>query len=131
MIDVAIIMGSNSDRHIAEGAIEILESNNVSYDIQVISAHRNPEELDKYLKDSDADVFIAIAGLSAALSGVIASKTNKVVIGVPVSSKLGGLDALLSTVQMPKGVPVASVGIDNSTNAALMAVRILNLSHSL
>ena len=131
MVDVAIIMGSNSDRHIAEGAIEILESNNVSYDIQVISAHRNPEELDKYLKDSDADVFIAIAGLSAALSGVIASKTNKVVIGVPVSSKLGGLDALLSTVQMPKGVPVASVGIDNSTNAALMAVRILNLSDSL
>ncbi len=131
MVDVAIIMGSNSDRKIAEGAIEILESNNVSYDIQVISAHRNPEELDKYLKDSDADVFIAIAGLSAALSGVIASKTNKVVIGVPVSSKLGGLDALLSTVQMPKGVPVASVGIDNSTNAALMAVRILNLSDSL
>ena len=131
MVDVAIIMGSNSDRKIAEGAIEILESNNVSYDIQVISAHRNPEELDKYLKDSDADVFIAIAGLSAALSGVIASKTNKVVIGVPVSSKLGGLDALLSTVQMPKGVPVASVGIDNSTNAALMAVRILNLSRSL
>lgn len=127
MVDVAIIMGSNSDRKIAEGAIDILESNNVSYDIQVISAHRNPEELDKYLKDSDADVFIAIAGLSAALSGVIASKTNKVVIGVPVSSKLGGLDALLSTVQMPKGVPVASVGIDNSTNAALMAVRILNL----
>ena len=131
MVDVAIIMGSNSDRHIAEGAIEILESNNVSYDIRVISAHRNPEELDKYLKDSDADVFIAIAGLSAALSGVIASKTNKVVIGVPVSSKLGGLDALLSTVQMPKGVPVASVGIDNSVNAALMAVRILNLSRSL
>ena len=131
MVDVAIIMGSNSDRHIAEGAIEILESNNVSYDIRVISAHRNPEELDKYLKDSDADIFIAIAGLSAALSGVIASKTNKVVIGVPVSSKLGGLDALLSTVQMPKGVPVASVGIDNSVNAALMAVRILNLSRSL
>jgi len=131
MVDVAIIMGSNSDRHIAEGAIEILESNNVSYDIRVISAHRDPEELDKYLKNSDADVFIAIAGLSAALSGVIASKTNKVVIGVPVSSKLGGLDALLSTVQMPKGVPVASVGIDNSTNAALMAVRILNLSRSL
>jgi len=128
MVEVAIIMGSDSDRHIAKGAIEILESNNVSYDIQVISAHRNPEGLDKYLKESDAKVFIAIAGLSAALSGVIASKTDKVVLGVPVSSKLGGLDALLSTVQMPRGVPVASVGIDNSTNAALMAVRILNLS---
>ncbi|KAF5423851.1 MAG: 5-(carboxyamino)imidazole ribonucleotide mutase [Candidatus Methanomarinus sp.] len=130
MVEVAIIMGSDSDRHIAKGAIEILESNNVSYDIQVISAHRNPEELDKYLKDSDAKIFIAIAGLSAALSGVIASKTDKAVLGVPVSSKLGGLDALLSTVQMPKGVPVASVGIDNSTNAALMAVRILNLSRN-
>jgi 5-(carboxyamino)imidazole ribonucleotide mutase len=130
MTEVAIIMGSDSDRNIAEGAIEILESNNVSYDIQVISAHRNPEELDKYLKDSDAKIFIAIAGLSAALSGVIASKTDKAVLGVPVSSKLGGLDALLSTVQMPKGVPVASVGIDNSTNAALMAVRILNLSRN-
>ncbi|PPA78561.1 MAG: N5-carboxyaminoimidazole ribonucleotide mutase [ANME-2 cluster archaeon HR1] len=116
--------------HVYKGAIEILESNNVSYDIQVISAHRNPEELDKYLKDSDAKIFIAIAGLSAALSGVIASKTDKAVLGVPVSSKLGGLDALLSTVQMPKGVPVASVGIDNSTNAALMAVRILNLSRN-
>lgn len=130
MVEVAIIMGSDSDRHIAKGAIEILESNNVSYDIRVISAHRNPEELDKYLKDSDAKIFIAIAGLSAALSGVIASKTDKAVLGVPVSSKLGGLDALLSTVQMPKGVPVASVGIDNSTNAALMAVRILNISRN-
>jgi len=130
MVEVAIIMGSDSDRNIAKGALEILESNNVSYDIQVISAHRNPEELDKYLKDSDAKIFIAIAGLSAALSGVIASKTDKAVLGVPVSSKLGGLDALLSTVQMPKGVPVASVGIDNSTNAALMAVRILNLSRN-
>jgi 5-(carboxyamino)imidazole ribonucleotide mutase len=130
MVEVAIIMGSDSDRHIAKGAIEILESNNVSYDIRVISAHRNPEELDEYLKDSDAKIFIAIAGLSAALSGVIASKTDKAVLGVPVSSKLGGLDALLSTVQMPKGVPVASVGIDNSTNAALMAVRILNLSRN-
>ena len=128
MIDVAIIMGSNSDRHIAQGAIEILQNNNINYDVQVLSAHRDPEDLDEYLKNSDADIFIAISGLAAARPGVIASKTNKVVIGVPVSSKLGGLDALLSTVQMPKGVPVASVGIDNGSNAALMAVRILNLS---
>jgi 5-(carboxyamino)imidazole ribonucleotide mutase len=128
MIDVAIIMGSNSDRHIAQGAIEVLEKNKINYDVQVLSAHRNPEDLDKYLKSTDADIFIAISGLAAALPGVIASKTDKVVIGVPVSSKLGGLDALLSTVQMPKGVPVASVGIDNGSNAALMAVRILNLS---
>lgn len=127
MTDVAIIMGSESDRYIAKGAIEILENDSIEYDIQVISAHRNPEELDKYLKNSDADIFIAIAGLSAALPGVIASRTSKVVIGVPVSSKLGGLDALLSTIQMPKGVPVASVGIDNGVNAALLAIRILNL----
>ncbi|KAF5421744.1 MAG: 5-(carboxyamino)imidazole ribonucleotide mutase [Methanosarcinales archaeon] len=127
MTDVAIIMGSESDRHIAKGAIEILEKDSIEYDIQVISAHRNPEELDKYLKNSDADIFIAIAGLSAALPGVIASRTSKVVIGVPVSSKLGGLDALLSTIQMPKGVPVASVGIDNGVNAALLAIRIMNL----
>ncbi len=127
MTEVAIIMGSNSDKHIAQGVIDVFESSGVDYDIQVISAHRNPEELDKYLKASDASIFIAITGLSAALPGVIASKTDKVVIGVPVSSKLGGLDALLSTIQMPKGVPVASVGIDNGTNAALLAVRILNL----
>ncbi|MCD4799003.1 MAG: 5-(carboxyamino)imidazole ribonucleotide mutase [Methanosarcinales archaeon] len=127
MTDVAIIMGSESDRHIAKGAIEILEKDSIEYDLQVISAHRNPEELDKYLKNSDADIFIAIAGLSAALPGVIASRTSKVVIGVPVSSKLGGLDALLSTIQMPKGVPVASVGIDNGVNAALLAIRIMNL----
>ena len=126
--NVAIIMGSNSDRHIAQGAIEILELNKINYDVQVLSAHRNPEELDEYLKRSNADIFIAISGLAAALPGVIASKTNKVVIGVPVSSKLGGLDALLSTIQMPKGVPVASVGIDNATNAALLAVRILDLN---
>jgi len=128
MTEVAIIMGSNSDKHIAQGAIDVFESSGVDYDIQVISAHRNPEELDKYLKASDASIFIAITGLSAALPGVIASKTDKVVIGVPVSSKLGGLDALLTTIQMPKGVPVASVGIDNGTNAALLAVRILNLT---
>ena len=121
-------MYKRQDKHVAQGAIDVFESNGVDYDIQVISAHRNPEELDKYLKTSDASIFIAITGLSAALPGVIASKTDKVVIGVPVSSKLGGLDALLSTIQMPKGVPVASVGIDNGTNAALLAVRILNLT---
>lgn len=127
MTDVAIIMGSNSDKHVAQGATDVFEKHEIDYDIQAISAHRNPEELERYLKKSDAKIFIAIAGLSAALPGFIASKTDKVVIGVPVSSKLGGLDALLSTIQMPKGVPVASVGIDNGTNAALLAVRILNL----
>jgi len=125
MVDVAVILGSASDRAIADKAIEVLSKNNVSFDLQVISAHRNPDELEAYVKGSDAKVFIAIAGLSAALPGVVASRTSKPVIGVPVSVKLGGLDALLSIVQMPKGVPVACVGIDNSENAAHLAIRIL------
>lgn len=128
MVDVAIIMGSSSDSTVAEGAIEVLKKHNINFDVQVLSAHRNPVELDEYIKTSGAKIYIAITGLAAALPGVIASKTSSVVIGVPVSSKLGGLDALLSTIQMPKGVPVASVGIDNAVNAALLAIRILNVS---
>jgi 5-(carboxyamino)imidazole ribonucleotide mutase len=94
----------------------------------MISAHRNPDELDRYLKESeDVSVIIAIAGLSAALPGVIASKTEKPVIGVPVSGKLLGLDALLSMVQMPSGVPVGVVGIDSGKNAALLALRMLKV----
>jgi len=127
MVDVAVILGSASDRAIADKAVEVLSKNNVSYDVQVLSAHRNPDELDAYLKGSDAKVFIAIAGLSAALPGVVASRTDKPVIGVPVSAKLGGMDALLSIVQMPGGIPVACVGIDNGDNAAHLAVRILKL----
>ena len=114
-------------RSIYEKAEKVLKENDISYDLQIISAHRNPEKLDEYLKTVDALIFIAVAGLSAALPGVIASKTNKPVIGVPVSVKLGGLDALLSIVQMPPGVPVACVGIDRGENAAYLAIRILNL----
>ncbi len=128
MVDVAVILGSASDRPIADKAIDVLAKNGVSYDIQVISAHRSPDELEAYVKGSDAKVFIAIAGLSAALPGVIASRTSRPVIGVPVSAKLGGLDALLSIVQMPRGVPVACVGIDNGENAAHLAIRILKVS---
>jgi 5-(carboxyamino)imidazole ribonucleotide mutase len=125
MADVAVILGSASDRAIADKAIEVLSKNDVSFDLQVLSAHRNPDELEAYVKSSDAKVFIAIAGLSAALPGVVASRTPKPVIGVPVSAKLGGLDALLSIVQMPGGIPVACVGIDNGANAAHLAIRIL------
>jgi 5-(carboxyamino)imidazole ribonucleotide mutase len=125
MVDVAVILGSASDRPIADRAIEVLSKNNISYDLQVLSAHRNPDELDAFVKKSDAKVFITIAGLAAALPGVVAARTKKPVIGVPVSAKLGGLDALLSIVQMPKGVPVACVGIDNGENAAHLAIRIL------
>ncbi|HEX7627319.1 MAG TPA: 5-(carboxyamino)imidazole ribonucleotide mutase [Candidatus Methanoperedens sp.] len=125
MVNIAILIGSESDRHIAERTIKVLDNAGIDYDIQVLSAHRNPTELEDYIQKSDAQVFIAIAGLSAALPGVVASRTKKPVIGVPVSSKLGGLDALLSIAQMPKGVPVACVGIDNGENAAYLALRIL------
>jgi len=124
---VSIIAGSTSDKIVYEKAEKILMDNKISYELKVISAHRDPEKLDTYLKNCDSLVYIAVAGLSAALPGVIASKTNKPVIGVPVSSKLGGLDALLSIVQMPPGVPVASVGIDRGENAAYLAIRILDL----
>ena len=125
MVTVAILIGSESDREIALRTAKVLEGAGVEYEIRVLSAHRNPDELDEYVLKSDAEVFIAIAGLSAALPGVIASRTKRPVIGVPVSSKLGGMDALLSIVQMPRGVPVACVGIDNGENAAHLALRIL------
>ncbi len=129
MSKVAIILGSNSDRPVAGKAVKILEEHNMPYELKVLSAHREPEALDSYLKESSDSVavIIAIAGLAAALPGVIASKTEKPVIGVPVSGKLLGMDALLSMVQMPAGVPVGVVGIDNGANAALLALRILKL----
>ncbi|MDG6256525.1 MAG: 5-(carboxyamino)imidazole ribonucleotide mutase [Methanomicrobiaceae archaeon] len=125
MADVAIIAGSTSDGPVADQTIAVLEEAGVSFDFEVISAHREPDRLDAYIRESNCRVVIAIAGLSAALPGVIASKTDRPVIGVPVSGTLQGLDALLSIVQMPKGVPVACVGIDNGENAGRLAIRIL------
>lgn len=127
MVDISLIMGSESDRAIANRAVTVIEKTKYTYEVMVISAHRNPDELDNYISHTDAKVFITIAGLSAALPGVVASKTKKPVIGVPVSAKLGGLDALLSIAQMPPGVPVGSVGIDNGANGAYLALRILDL----
>ncbi|MCJ7649014.1 MAG: 5-(carboxyamino)imidazole ribonucleotide mutase [Candidatus Lokiarchaeota archaeon] len=124
---VSIIAGSTSDKEIYEKAENVFKENGIRYDFQVISAHRDPEKLDEYIRTSPSKIYIAIAGLSAALPGVIASKTDKPVIGVPVSTKLGGLDALLSIVQMPPKIPVACVGIDRGENAAYLAIRILNL----
>ena len=124
---ISIIAGSTSDKEVYKKTEKVLSENDIAYDLQIISAHRNPNELDDYIKNCDSLIYIAVAGLSAALPGVIASKTDKPVIGVPVSSKLGGLDALLSIVQMPPGVPVASVGIDRGENAAYLAIRILKL----
>ena len=128
MVDVLILVGSESDMPVAEKAKAVLDEFGVKNSIEVASAHRTPDRLDKLIRESDAKVFIGIAGLSAALPGVIASKTKKPVIGVPVNVKLDGLDALLSIMQMPPGVPVATVGIDNAKNAAHLAMRILALS---
>jgi 5-(carboxyamino)imidazole ribonucleotide mutase len=125
MVDIAVISGSKSDQLIVDRILSRLKDGGVSFEHRVLSAHRNPKELEEYVSGTDAHVFIAVAGLSAALPGVIASQTHRPVIGVPVSAKLGGLDSLLSIVQMPPGVPVACVGIDNGDNAALLAIRIL------
>jgi 5-(carboxyamino)imidazole ribonucleotide mutase len=124
---ISIVAGSNSDKKVFEKTIKVLEENNIPYEFKVLSAHRNPVELDEYVKSTNSLIFIAVAGLSAALPGVIASKTDKPVIGVPVSHSLGGLDALLSIAQMPPSVPVACVGIDRGDNAAYLAIRILKL----
>jgi len=127
MARIAIILGSGSDMEIADQIIKVLDEFDEAHDLRMISAHRNPEELDRYVRESDALVFITVAGLSAALPGAIAARTDRPVIGVPVAKKLGGLDALLSIVQMPPGVPVACVGIDNGTNAAHLAMRMLRM----
>ena len=127
MVSVSIIIGSESDMKLCEEAEGILQDLGVSCEIQVYSAHRNPKALEEYIEASDSSVFIAVAGLSAALPGFIAAHTLRPVIGVPRAVKLGGLDALLSIVQMPTGVPVACVGIDSGKNAALLAAEILAL----
>ena len=127
LVKVAVIIGSKSDLEKGEEALKILREFGIESELKVFSAHRTPKELDEYLSSSKAEVYIAIAGLSAALPGYIASRTLKPVIGVPKEVKIGGLDSLLSIVQMPPGVPVACVGIDNAKNAALLAVEILAL----
>lgn len=124
MSRVSIILGSKSDMSVAEKAITILRKFGIGFDIAVASAHRTPARVEELVKGSDADVFIAIAGLSAALPGSIAAFTVKPVIGVPVSGTLS-LDALLSVVQLPPGIPVAAVGLDRGDNAAILAAEIL------
>jgi 5-(carboxyamino)imidazole ribonucleotide mutase len=128
---VGIIMGSKSDLETMEKAGKVLEEHGVQYEIRVMSAHRDPETVADYCKNArlrGLKVIIAGAGLSAALPGVAAAHTDLPVIGVPLTSGLsaaGGLDAILSVVQMPPGVPVAAVGLDNPRNAAHLALRIL------
>lgn len=128
---VGIIMGSQSDMDTMQGAAKVLEDAGVRSEIRVMSAHRDPETVADYCKNArmrGLKVIIAGAGLSAALPGVAAAHTDLPVIGVPLSSRLsaaGGLDALLSVAQMPPGVPVACVGLDNPKNAGHLALRII------
>ncbi len=128
---VGIIMGSKSDMEVMEKAGAVLDEAGVSFEIRVMSAHRDPATVSEYCANARTRgirVIIAGAGLSAALPGVAAAHTDLPVIGVPLSSSLsaaGGLDAILSVVQMPPGVPVASVGLDNAKNAGHLALRIL------
>ena len=127
MAQVLIIMGSKSDLPVAEKATVLLKKFGISYDVAVASAHRTPARVEDLVKDSEADVFIAIAGMSAALPGVVASFTVKPVIGVPVSGKMT-MDAILSVVQMPPGIPVAAVGLDRGDNAAILAAEMLSIT---
>lgn len=129
MAQVQIIMGSKSDLPVAEKATALLKKFGISYDVAVASAHRTPSRVEEMVTGSDADVFIAIAGMSAALPGVVASFTVKPVIGVPVSGKMT-MDAILSVVQMPPGIPVAAVGLDRGDNAAILAAEMLSVSNS-
>jgi len=119
-------LGSKSDMKVAEGAVAVLKELGIKYRLSIASAHRTPELVDKLVAEADAEVFIAIAGLSAALPGVIAARTTKPVVGVPVSGAVN-LDSILSVVQMPPGIPVAGVGLDRGDNAALLAAEIIAL----
>lgn len=128
---VSIIMGSTSDLPILRKAADFLEQMEVSFEMNALSAHRTPHEVDEFATSAESrgvKVIIAAAGMAAALPGVIAALTTLPVIGVPIDSTLGGRDALLSIVQMPPGIPVATVGINAGLNAAILAVRMLALS---
>jgi len=130
---VAIIMGSSSDLPVMQEAENMLETFEIPFEKRVISAHRTPDKVSEYASSAEArglEVIIAGAGRAAHLAGVVASKTSLPVIGVPLSSKiLQGMDSLLSTVQMPSGVPVAAVAIDGAKNAAILAAQILAIKH--
>ena len=123
-IEVLIIMGSKSDLPVGEKVTKTLKELGISYELKIASAHRTPKLVVRLVENTEARVFIAIAGLSAALPGSIAAHTIRPVIGVPVSGKVN-LDSILSIVQMPPGVPVGAVGIDRGENAALLAAQIL------
>ncbi len=131
MKKIALIMGSDSDLPIAKKAADTLSAFGVPFEVHVFSAHRTPEEAARFSKSARENgfgVIIAVAGMAAHLAGAIAANTTLPVIGIPVNSgQLGGMDALLSTVQMPSGIPVAAVAVDGAVNAALLGIEMLSI----
>lgn len=128
---VSIIMGSTSDLPVMEKAAQLLDSMDIPFEMNALSAHRTPAEVEAFAtgaKERGIRVIIAAAGMAAALPGVIAANTTLPVIGVPIKGMLDGLDALLSIVQMPPGIPVATVGVNGAMNAAILAVQMLALN---
>lgn len=131
---IGVVMGSTSDAKVMSGAIEVLKEFGVDYDVKVLSAHRTPHELEAWVagsRDRGYAAYIAAAGGAAHLAGVVAAFTTLPVIAVPIRTEgFGGLDSLLSMVQMPSGIPVATVAVNGAKNAALLAVEILAVSDS-
>lgn len=131
---VAVIMGSDSDLPVVRKAVEVLKAFEVDFEVNVISAHRTPDKAAEYAKNAENsgfEVIIAAAGKAAHLPGVLAAFTTLPVIGIPIkSSTLDGLDSLLSIVQMPSGIPVATVAVDGAENAGLLAVQILSVKYN-
>lgn len=132
---VAIVMGSDSDLPVMEACFDVLKSFEIPFEARITSAHRTPEATKEYIKDAEArgcGVFIAAAGMAAHLAGAVSATTVKPVIGIPINASLDGLDALLSTVQMPAGIPVATVAIGKAgaKNAAYLAAQILAVGNA-
>ncbi|MBQ3631796.1 MAG: 5-(carboxyamino)imidazole ribonucleotide mutase [Prevotella sp.] len=128
---VSIIMGSTSDLPVMEKACQLLDQLQIPFEVNALSAHRTPSEVEDFAQDAEPrgiKVIIAAAGMAAALPGVIAANTTLPVIGVPIKGMLDGLDAMLSIIQMPPGIPVATVGVNAAQNAAILAVQMLALS---
>jgi len=128
---VSIIMGSTSDLPVMEKACKLLDDLQVPFEVNALSAHRTPSEVEAFAQNAKSrgiKVIIAAAGMAAALPGVIAANTTLPVIGVPIKGMLDGLDAMLSIIQMPPGIPVATVGVNGAQNAAILAVEMLALS---
>lgn len=128
---ISIIMGSTSDLPVMEKAAKFLDEMEIPFEMNALSAHRTPNEVEQFAREAEGrgvQVIIAGAGMAAALPGVIAAGTTIPVIGVPIKGMLDGLDAMLSIIQMPPGIPVATVGVNGAQNAAILAVEILALS---